>query len=105
MDLGLLKCIQQQRVKLLCLYHDLQHREKTLSGISLYKWGNNRDGKDNPVKRLRTAEDNGAEAKWGKRATKNQSHTLCHRPQKPLYKQDNTKSLLECNSNEKETRS
>lgn len=35
----------------------------------------------------------------------NQSHTLRHRPQKTLFKQDNTKSLLECNSTEKETRS
>lgn len=30
MDLGVMKFTHQQRVKLLCLYHDLEHREETV---------------------------------------------------------------------------
>lgn len=49
LDLGVQTFTQQQRVKLFCLYHDLQHREETVWGSSLYIEVNNREDsvKDN----------------------------------------------------------
>lgn len=42
LNLGVMKFTHQHRVKLLCLYHDLQHGEETVWGSSLYIEVNNR---------------------------------------------------------------